>query len=297
MNITTVGILSPGDMGGKVGGALRSQGFEVLTYLGGRSVRTTTLAKQAGIKETSSMNELVEKCDIILSILVPSKSVEVAESVAKAIIETQNDLYFVDCNAVSPSTVCNIGNIISNAGGKFIDVGIIGAPPGHDVPRFYASGEHASVLQALQGKSGTGIAVRDIGGEIGKASAVKMCYASVTKGTAALFTLALTTAEVMDVYTAFTQELEYSQKSILQRMESVSSLSAKAFRWVGEMEEISKTFESAGVSRLAHLGAAEAFDMVATSPIGNERPETIDKTRTLKQTIDVFANHVNKKHI
>ena len=72
-------------------------------------------------------------------------------------------------------------------------------------------------------------------------------------------------------------------------MHGVNSLSAKAFRWVGEMEEIAATYEHAGVTSHFHLGAVEIFRMIAESPIGHERPETIDKKRSLEETVKIFV--------
>ena len=80
-------------------------------------------------------------------------------------------------------------------------------------------------------------------------------------------------------------------------MESIKTLSAKAFRWVGEMEEIAATYESAGVTSHFHQGAAEIFRMIADSPIGDERPETIDRNRSLEETVAIFAAYVMDKQM
>ncbi len=295
MSVKSVGILSPGDMGGKVGAALAQSGFHILTCLHGRSERTKKLAAEAGFQDTDSLKELVTLCDLLLSILVPDAAPDVADAVADAIKITGKELVFADCNAISPNTVMEMHNVITNAGGKFIDVGIIGAPPSvidGNTPRFYASGEHAHILGELDGK---GITVPIIGGGPGKASGLKMCYASLTKGTAALHTAALVVAERMEMYKELIRELEFSQSGMLRKMESVNGLSAKAFRWVGEMEEIANTFEAVGVTPMLHKGAADVFRMIADSHIGEERPETIDKSRTLNDTVRIFADSLDEE--
>ena len=58
------------------------------------------------------------------------------------------------------------------------------------------------------------------GSGIGKASAMKMVYASATKGTFALHAAVLTTAHKLGLTSEYFAELEYSKPDILSAMES-----------------------------------------------------------------------------
>lgn len=293
MQVKTIAILSPGDMGHSVGQVLLEGGFDVVTCLTGRSERTRQLASEAGIRDIPVMDDLVRETDLILAILVPDQAIPLAEQVAEALNCTGSQPAYADCNAIAPDTSKQIDQIISDAGGRYIDAGIIGGPPGQDgQPRFYASGPHEDLLKQLDGH---GILVRPMGGEVGRASGIKMCYASVTKGTAALHAAVLTTAESLGLSRELLAELAESQGQKLQAMEGIKSLSAKAFRWVGEMEEIAATYKSAGVTPHFHEGAAEIFRMIADSPIGDERPETVDSSRSLEETVAIFADYVRKQ--
>ena len=51
------------------------------------------------------------------------------------------------------------------------------------------------------------------------------------------------------------------------------------------MEEIAKTFEAAGVTPRFHQGAAEIYRLLESTSFAEESPETIDRSRTLKDTI------------
>jgi 3-hydroxyisobutyrate dehydrogenase-like beta-hydroxyacid dehydrogenase len=275
-------------MGSNVGRALRENGLRVITSLSGRSQRTRGLAAAAGIEDAGSLNAVIDQADLILSIMVPSEAENLAVEIASAIRASSKAVAFAECNAISPETTKRIGHIIEGAGGKFIDAGIIGGPPkGGTPPRFYASGPHDAILGELDGR---GITVPMMGGEIGQASGIKMCYAALSKGAQALFTATLMAAESLGLYDSLMAELESSQPDTVRRMASVNTLSAKAFRWVGEMEEIAATFEAAGVTPKIHFGAAETFQAVADSPIGHERPETIDRQRGLRDTVRLFAS-------
>lgn len=270
-------------MGSGVGGALKKNGFRVITALDGRSDDSRTRAAEQGIDDVGSLDELVKSSDLILSILVPSEALSFAQDVAESLVRTDSQVAVADCNAVSPATGIKISEIISAAGGKFIDAGIIGGSPRSGAtPRFYASGEHAHILGELDGK---GIEVPVMDGPLGRASALKMVYAALSKGTAALYASTLMTAKSLGIYGDLIQELEMSQSKTLASMGSVNSISTKAFRWIGEMEEIAATFGDAGTSSHTHKGAADTFQTIADSSIGHERVGDVDDSRSLEETI------------
>ena len=288
MPVRSIAILSPGDMGHAVGRALGESGFRAVTCLLGRSERTRNLARQANIEDLPSLEKIALESDLILSIVPPADATNLATQVADAIRITESNVYYADCNAVSPQTVKNIESIISSSGGRFIDASIIGSPPGRgELPRFYVSGAYANIMLELDGK---GIKVRPMGGEIGRASAMKMCYAALTKGSQALWITLLTAAEIMGLSEELRLELLSSRSTVYRDMErQIPGVAAKSRRWVGEMKEIASTFENIGLPGNFHLAAAEIFNFVGHAPLADETPETLDTTRTLMQTIDLFA--------
>ena len=283
MVVKTVGVMSPGDMGSGVGGILVRSGLRVITSLKGRSEASSTRAAEQGIVDVGSLDDVVASSDLMLSILVPSEALAFAASAAESIVRTNSHVAFADCNAVSPATGVKIGKIITAAGGMFIDAGIIGGSPRTGaIPRFYASGEHAGILAELDGK---GISVPVMRGAVGRASGLKMLYAALTKGTAALHASTLMAAKSLGLFDDLIHELEQSQSGTLTVMGRVNSISAQAFRWIGEMEEIASTFEDAGVTPNIHAGAAETFQKISDSSIGRERVGTVDQDRTLEDTV------------
>ena len=293
MEVRKVAILSPGEMGHSVGRCLLDGGFDVATCLTGRSARTRSLSEAAGIRDVPDLDDLVRGADLVLAILVPDQAAPLACEVAASMERTGAAPAYADCNAVSPDTAREIGGVITGAGGRFIDAGIIGGPPGADEKtRFYASGPYETILTQLDGH---GILVRPLGGEVGRASGIKMCYASVTKGISALHAAALIAAETMDLSEELLTEFSESQSQRLKAMGGVNSLSAKAFRWIGEMREIAATYDQAGVTPHFHEGAAEIFRLIAESPIGHERPETVDRNRSLRETVAIFAEEARKR--
>ena len=226
--------------------------------------------------------------DLVLSILVPAEAMGVCLSVAGAVGRTGKSIVFADCNAVSPRTSAAMDKAVREAGGRYVDGSIIGGPPraGYS-PRLYVSGPEASIFSELDGK---GIDVRDLGEEIGRASAIKMCYASVTKGTSALWLAQLAAAEALGLTDELAAELRESQPAVYGAMEKgLLALPSKAFRWIGEMEEIAATFASVGLSPGFHEGSADMYRLLSETPFASETPEDIDQSRNLRQTAAAIA--------
>jgi len=132
--------------------------------------------------------------------------------------------------------------------------------------------------------------VKTLGSDIGRASGIKMCYAALTKGTSTLQVALLTVAESLGLSAELREELGYSQKAVLENMESgIPRLPPNAHRWVGEMEEIAATFAAEGVTPHFHRGAASIYRLLERTPYAAESPEGIDPNRTLAQTITAAA--------
>ena len=217
MTVKTVAIRSPGEMGAAVGKVLGESGLEVITCLEGRGEQTRRRAGECGFGVVSDLEEMTGRADLVLSILVPAEPARVARSVAGALQTSDACPTYADCNAVSPQTAGSLEPLITEAGGTFADAGIIGGPPRHGyAPRFYASGPGASTLAELDGR---GIDVVQVGGGSGRASAIKMCYAAMTKGTTALQTALLVAAARLGVYEELSGELLTSQRPAFARIE------------------------------------------------------------------------------
>ena len=158
------------------------------------------------------------------------------------------------------------------AGTRFVDASIIGPPPtpGSTTTRVYASGSHADELLALVP---CGLDVRVIGDEVGQASGLKMCYASVTKGLTAIAAQQQVAATALGLSEPLIRELEVSQPQLLAWMNAmVPGMPPKANRWIGEMEEIAATFDAVGISPGMMLGAAQFYRDVKATQLVSEAP-------------------------
>src|ERR1700722_13931424 len=289
----TVAILSPGDMGHGIGRVLREGGARVITCLRGRSQRTRSLAALAGIEDVADLDAVTQQADIILSIMVPGKAVALGAELASALKRTAGHPVIVDCNAISPATARRIAETIEEHGGLFVDAGIIGVPPadGTHGPRLYVSGHNARELLVLRD---FGIDVRVVGDQVGQASGLKMCYASVTKGFTALATIQQTAALALGLSEHLNRELALSNPAVLAWMEAmVPSMPPKAFRWVCEMEEIAAKFTALGLPTPRMLGAADLYALTAATSLGTEVPES----RASGESINAVARILVEEHL
>ncbi len=290
MTVETIAILMPGDMGHGCAIAFRQSGFRVITNLTGRSERTRGLAAKAEIEDVGSFEEVALESDLVLSILPPEKAVDQAKVFADAMLVAGAARTYVDCNAIAPATSVRVAEEIERAGATYIDGGIIGRNPvvENGATRLYVSGPDTSLVRELDGR---GMVVRDIGSEIGRASGLKMVYASSTKGTFSLHAAVMTTAHVMGLTEDYLKELAESQPIMLAAMERMIPLiPLDAARWEGEMYEIASTFTSAGVTSKFHEGAADMMALADRTPISTETRETVDTKRTLLQALDMYVS-------
>ena len=249
----TVAVVAQGAMGAGVGGRLAERGLRVVTSLAGRSEESAKRAKAAGMVAVSDQE--LARADYFLSILPPSDALALAEKMAALIGPSNHKPIYVDCNAVSPPTKIEIGHAIVKAGSPFVDAGIIGGPPKGDYsPSIYASGPEAGKFASV---NDFGLVVRVMNGPIGAASAMKMSYAGITKGFTALGAMMMLAATRGGVAEGLRAELERSQPALLPWLQrSIPAMYSKAYRYVGEMEEISDYVGEDG-------SAQEMFDAFA----------------------------------
>jgi len=249
----TIGLLHPGEMGAAVGQSLAGAGHRVVWVPEGRSAATRERAAAAGLDECG-MAEMAGRSDVIVSVCPPASALDVARAVAG----TGFGGLYLDANAISPATAGEVAEIVTAGGASYVDGGIIGTPPvTPGFVRLYLSGDRAGEVGALF--EGTEVDARLVAPP-GAASAVKMAYASWTKGSAALLLAARALARAEGVEAVLLQEWGISQPGLERRSAAATeSAAAKGWRWVAEMEEIAATMAAAGLPDGFHQAAAEIY--------------------------------------
>ena len=241
----TIGILHPGDMGSVVGACAVAAGARVLWASEGRSAGTRDRAAAARLEDASTVAALVTASDVILSVCPPHAALDLARDVAGRGFAG----LFVDANAVAPATARAIGAAVEAGGATFVDGGLIGPPPrSAGSTRLYLSGREAKRAAALFAPSA--LEAIAIGDGAGAASALLMAIR------------ALAASEGVD--DSLLAEWRRSQPDLPKRSESAARDNArKAWRFVGEMEEIAAAFEAAGLPGGFHEAAAMIYERLS----------------------------------
>ena len=283
-----VGIVSPGAMGSAVGAAYLAAGSRVVATTAGRSARTRGFAEEKGLELLPDLDAVVSEAALVLSIAPPDQAAAIATELADAARRTGARPLVSDWNAVSPATARELERIVTTAGLELVDGSISGGPPRADYrTRVYLSGDRATELAA---SAPDWIDARPVGAEVGVASAVKMCTASVYKGFTALLVHALSTAAAHGVLPHVLDDLHDSFPRQLDRAARLLAVSAtKADRYVGEMREIAATQEAAGLSPTLFDGVADVYSALARTTLAQRAPEEIDRELPVEDALAGLA--------
>ncbi len=278
----TVAVFHPGEMGAAVGACLVARGHRVLWASDHRSAASSRRAADAGLEDVHTLDAALDAADVVLSICVPSGAL----ALATEIVSRNFRGIYVDANAISPAHSREIGCLVEKTGARFVDGGIIGLPPTPKrITRLYLCGADAPAIAALFAGTQTEAIVMDH--PIGAASALKMCYAAENKGDTALLGVIRALARHEGVDEALLAEWQNSQPGVAERSDNIARRAFKAWRWVGEMEEIAATFDDAGLPS-GFLANAEIYRRladykdVATPPSSEEVSARLRRRKTNK---------------
>src|SRR5690349_6286493 len=122
----------------------------------------------------------------------------------------------------------------------------------------YVSGENAAAAAPVF--SGGPLEFEVLGDLTGQASALKMCFAAHSKGSAALLAAVLGTAEALGVQGALERQWGRSGPNYERAVASVRAAAPKAWRFIAEMREIADTFDSVRVPHGFPAAAREIYE-------------------------------------
>ena len=282
MSKQNIGVIHPGMMGICVAATIQNSGHEVYWASEGRGPQSRERAEKFNLYDAGSLATLCETCSVIVSVCPP----HAAEDVAEQVLAHSFEGVYLDVNAVSPQRTIRIGQLMQRAGVDFVDGGIIGFPVWQRGKTWlYLSGEKAT--EAASFCSGGPLETSVVGDKIGKASALKMCYAAYTKGTTALLCGILATAQVLGVREELETQWSRDWTNFgTQAGERVRNVTAKAWRFAGEMAEIAATFREAGMPGEFHAAAEIIYRRLAGFKDAPSTPALEEVLEKLTQTSD-----------
>jgi 3-hydroxyisobutyrate dehydrogenase-like beta-hydroxyacid dehydrogenase len=254
-----LGFLHPGEMGVSIAASAQNSGHNVFWASEGRSPETCQRARAHAVVDVYSLKALCQSCSIIVSVCPP----HAAEEVARQVLECSFQGVYVDANAISPQRAVRIGKMMEEHGIAFVDGGIIGGPAWKTGTTWlYLSGNEAQRIGSCF--SVGPLQTENLGEIIGRSSAVKMCYAAYSKGTTALLCAILGTAESLSVRAELERQWSRDDAGFAEQVtQRVRRVTAKAWRFTGEMDEIAATMQAVGMPVGFHEASADIYRRLA----------------------------------
>jgi 3-hydroxyisobutyrate dehydrogenase-like beta-hydroxyacid dehydrogenase len=275
-----IAVLHPGNMGVSIAASARNSGNEVYWASEGRSSQTRERAENSDLRDAGTLAQVCRTCSVVISVCPP----HAAEDVAQQVVAQSFAGLYLDANAISPERTIRIGQRVTEAGASFVDGSIIGGPawePGRTWLYLSGPDAHAAAACFSAGPLETSV----IGESIGKAAALKMCFAAYTKGSSALLCAILAAAEGLGVWEELKHQWSRGGSDFAeQAVERVRRVTAKAWRFAGEMEEISATFDSVGVPGGFHAAASDIYRRITGFKDAASTPPLEDVVAALLQT-------------
>lgn len=267
-----VGILHPGAMGISVAASMKNSGYDVYWVSEGRSAQSRARAEEHALNDAGTLQALCDRCALLVSVCPP----HAAEELADTVIATGYQGLYIDANAIAPQRALRIDEALQAAGVRFVDGSIIGGPAWEPNSTWlYLSGEEADT--AARYFAAGPLETEVISPEIGKASAIKMVWAAYSKGTTALLAAINAVAEHYEVRADLATMWQRRDPDHTAQSENrTRRVTAKAWRFAGEMDEIAATFSEAGLPGGFHQAAAEVYRRIAKFKDAPETPALLD---------------------
>ncbi|WP_432158762.1 DUF1932 domain-containing protein [Streptomyces sp. bgisy153] len=243
MDQPTVGILHPGSMGAAVAACAATNAAAVLWCEAGRSTTSAARAKQFGLTPVATLPELLHRSDIVISLCPPAA----AEDLARDVADHRFAGVYVEANAINPDRTNRIAALLEPAA-TVVDGGVVGSPPVRGkTPTLYLSGPSAATARIEDLFEGAAVQTKALGREVGKASALKLSYASFQKTSRVLVALAVGMAREYGVDQELTEVASRRTDSYLSEPQYITKTAARAWRWGPELEEAADTLAAVGL--------------------------------------------------
>lgn len=243
MNQPTVGILHPGSMGAAVAACAATNSTAVLWSTDGRSPASRARAERFGLEPVPTLHELLDRCDVVISLCPPAA----AEDLAREVAEHAYAGLYLEANAINPERAERIAGLLGPMT-TVVDGGVVGAPPVKGkTPTLYLSGAAGATERVEALFAGTAVRTKVLGTGIGQASALKLAYASFQKTSRVLVALAIGLAREHGVDQELIDVASRRTTSHLAEPEYIVMTAARAWRWGPELEEAADMLEAAGL--------------------------------------------------
>ncbi len=269
INNKNIGFLHPGDMGAFLAHSVQNSGYEALWFSEHRSPSTRQRAEEQSMCEVSSLAQLCERCSVIISIVPP----HAAKDIAYQVLSHPFRGIFIEANAISPELSKQLSIVFTKKGISYVDAAVFGGTSVKSKDtQIYLSGPEANEVAScfISGP----VTPKVLGNEIGKASALKICHSMYSKGIWALLHNTMSAAEQYNIrhdleYLLNQNDVNFSENTY----KNMQRTSKKAWRFSGEMNEVSSTLQSLGLADGFSTAASEVYRRLSKFKEYDQEPD------------------------
>jgi 3-hydroxyisobutyrate dehydrogenase-like beta-hydroxyacid dehydrogenase len=260
MNIERIGLVGYGEVGKIFSSGLKAR--VKATSAWDLKAAEMANAKGAGINATSSMQELCEASDLVISAVTASNTLAVAQEAAQFV---RPGTIFLDLNSASPGTKQNAAKAIDAKGAHYVEAGVMTSVPpyGIKVPMLLGGARAAELASLL---NSWGMDAKAVSDKLGVASAIKMCRSVMIKGLEALVIESYATARAYGVEDHVLPTLQETFPSIDWQKQGAyffSRVVQHGRRRAEEMREAANTVREAGFDPFMAAATADKQQWVA----------------------------------
>jgi 3-hydroxyisobutyrate dehydrogenase-like beta-hydroxyacid dehydrogenase len=257
-----IAVIGFGEAGGILGADLAGGGstvatFDILFAPGPGRESLLARAKSAGVRAAATLTDAIEGAELIISAVTASASTQVAADARPWLRAGQT---FLDLNSVSPATKRENARLVEQGGARYVEAAVMApVPPQRLAVPILLGGPHA--IDAAETLSGLGMNVTAVAGEVGTASAIKMCRSIVIKGLEALTLECVMAAREFgaaeQVFASLERTFPHMGWSTTLPDYLVGRVAEHGRRRAAEMREVERTLASVGVTPVMARAAAE----------------------------------------
>jgi len=261
-----VAVLYPGELGAGFAAMLRARGVRVITTLGERGEATARRCAEVGVEVLGTFEQVVEQANVVISLVPPGAAEEVAEAYCRLAHLAPDHALFVDANSIGPELAATIAAKVEASGVGFVDAAVNGLAKNMRASgTLFLSGERASEIAALVG---AGMRVRMLGNSAGRASAMKMLLAGLSKGICGLYAELALLAERQGMTAEMAEATSLIYPGIAALVERMlPTYAAHAARRVTEMQELEQTARCAGLEPTIIAAVRSVHESIANASL------------------------------
>jgi 3-hydroxyisobutyrate dehydrogenase-like beta-hydroxyacid dehydrogenase len=132
---------------------------------------------------------------VVFSAVTADQTLEAARSLA---LRPLDGAWVIDVNSAAPATKIQCAALVTAAGGRYVEAAVMTSVPPHGIRvPMLLGGEHAARAEPLLRE--LGFSVETVSGDLGVASAIKLCRSVIIKGLESLVVESFTAARSLGV--------------------------------------------------------------------------------------------------